>query len=63
MVLMKLFAGQQWRHREETCGHGGEGQEAEGGMYGDSNKETYIPICKIANGNLPYDSGTQPRAG
>ena len=28
MILMNLFAGQQWRrrHREEICGHGGEGR-------------------------------------
>ena len=31
VVLMNLFAGQQWRlkHREQTCGHGG-GVEGEG---------------------------------
>ena len=29
MVLMNVFAGQQWRHRhrEQTCGHGGKGNE------------------------------------
>ena len=29
-IWMKLFAGQQWRHRhrEQTCGHG-EGKEGE----------------------------------
>ena len=28
MVLMKLFAGEQWRqrHREQTYGHGGRGR-------------------------------------
>ena len=48
MVLMKLFAGQQWkyRHREQTYGHGW-GKEREGRMYGESNMETYITICKI----------------
>ena len=30
----------------------------EGGMYGESDMETYIIICNIANVNLPYDSGT-----
>ena len=32
MVLMKLFAGQQWRHRhrEQTYGAGGMGEEEEG---------------------------------
>jgi len=29
-------------------------------MYGKSNMETYITICKIdTDGNLLYDSGTQ----
>ena len=43
MVLMKLFAGQQWRHRhrEQTYRHGGGGEEREGGTYGDGNMETY----------------------
>ena len=30
-------------------------------MYGKSNKETYITICKIASGNLPYGSGNSKR--
>ena len=49
MVLMKLFAGQQWRHRnrEQTYGHGVGGEEEEGRMYGENNMETYITICKI----------------
>ena len=49
MVLMKLFAGQQWRqrHREETCGHGGGRGEGEGEMYAESNMKTYITTCKI----------------
>ena len=47
-IWMKLFAGQQWRHRhrEQTCGHG-EGKEGQSGMYGESNMETYTTICKI----------------
>ena len=47
MVLKNLFTGQQWRnrHREETYGHGERGGEVE--MYGESNTETYITICKI----------------
>ena len=47
MVAMNLFAGQQWRnrHREQTYGHGERGEEGE--MYGDSNMETSITICKI----------------
>ena len=47
MVPKNLFAGQQWRkkHREQTYGHGGRGGEGE--MYGESNMETYIIMCKI----------------
>ena len=33
-------------HREQTYGHGGGGEEGEGGMDGESNMETYIIICK-----------------
>ena len=49
MVLINLFAGQQWRNRqkEQTYGHAGLGEEEEGEMYGESNMETYITICKI----------------
>ena len=47
MVLKNLFVGQQWRNRhgEQTYGHGERGGEGE--MYGESNMETYITICKI----------------
>ena len=47
MLLNNLFTGQQQRnmHREQTYGHGERG--AEGEMYGKSNMETYITICKI----------------
>ena len=47
MVLKNLYTGQQWRnrHREYTYGHGERGGETE--MYGKSNMETYITICKI----------------
>ena len=47
MVLKDLFTGQQWRnrHSEQTYGHGERGEEGE--MYGKSNMETYITICKI----------------
>ena len=47
MVLDNLFAGQQWRnrHREQTYGFGERGGEGE--MYGRTNMETYITICKI----------------
>ena len=47
MLLKNLFTGQQWRnrHREQTYGHGERGGEGE--IYGKSNMETYITICKI----------------
>ena len=49
MVLRNLFVGQQQRnsHRGETYRHGERGGEVE--MYGQSNMETYITICKIDN--------------
>ena len=49
MVLMNSFAGQQWRnrHREQTYGHRGGGEEGEGEMYGESNTETYITIYEV----------------
>ena len=60
MVLMKLFAGQQWRHRqrEQTYGHSGEG---EGGVNGESSKETYtlpyvkepVEICCMMQSSTP----------
>ena len=47
MLLKSLFTGQQWRnsHREYTYGHGERGGEGE--MYGKSNMEIYITICKV----------------
>ena len=47
MVLMTLFAGQQWRnkHREQTYGHGERG--GVGKMYRESNMEIYITIYKM----------------
>ena len=47
MILMNLFAGQQWRnrHREQTYGHGERGGEGE--IYEESNMENYNTICKI----------------
>ena len=47
MVLKSLFIGQQCRnrHREKTYGHGE--RRGEGEMYGKSNMETYITMCKI----------------
>ena len=48
MILMKLFAGQQWRnrHRDQTYGHGGRGG-GEGNVYGESNMKIYNATCKI----------------
>ena len=47
MVLMNLFSRQQWRnrHREQMYGHGERGGDGE--IYGESNMETYITICKM----------------
>ena len=47
MVLKNLLTGQQWRkrHREEIYRYGERGGEVE--MYGKSNMETYIIVCKI----------------
>ena len=47
MVLKNLFTEKQWRnrHREETYGNEKRGREGE--MYGKSNMETYITMCKI----------------
>ena len=47
IVLKNLFTGQQWRnrHRGKTYEHGERGGAGE--MYGKSNMETYITICKI----------------
>ena len=46
-MLLNLLTGQQQRNiqREQTYGHGERGGEGE--MYGKSNLETYITICKI----------------
>ena len=47
MVPKNLFTGQQWRTDIENrlYGYGEKGRE--GKMYGKSNMETYITICKI----------------
>ena len=49
MVLMKLFAGQQWRHRhrEQTYGHGVGVGRKERMRCMESNMETYMTTCKI----------------
>ena len=47
MVLKNLLRGQQRRnrHREQIYGYGERGGEGE--IYGESNVEAYIAICKI----------------
>ena len=60
MVPTYLFAGQQWRKREQIYGHGERG--GEGKMYEESNMETYITICKIdSQWNFLYVSGNSNR--
>ena len=61
MVMKNLFTEHQLRsrHREHTNGHGERGRG--GDVYGKSNMEIYITICKIANGNLLYGSGNSNR--
>ena len=46
MVMMNVFAEQQWRnrYREQTYEHGERGGKGE--MYGKNNMETYITICR-----------------
>ena len=47
MVLMNLFAGQQWRHKENRLlNTGGGGEQGEGATNGESSMETYTAICK-----------------
>ena len=47
VVLKNLFTGQQWgnKHKEQTYGDGQ--RRGVGEMYGQTNMETYIIICKI----------------
>ena len=59
---MNLFGGKEYkhRHREWTCGHGGEGE-------GGTNWEIGIDICslpcikQLASGDLPYSAGSSAR--
>ena len=46
MVANYLQGSNRDRHREQIDKHG-EGEEREGGLYGESNMETYITKCKI----------------
>ena len=61
MVLMNLFAEQQWRHRHREQNYGLREQgRGEGGTNGESSKETYslLYVKEPASGNLLYDSGS-----
>ena len=47
MVLMNLFARQQWRNRHREQIYGPEERGGEGEIYGESNMGPYITIFKI----------------
>ena len=47
MVLKNLFTEQQSRNRQREWTYGPWERAGEGEMYGKSNMETYITICKI----------------
>ena len=47
MVLNNLFIGQQLRNRNREWTYGPGERGGGGEMYGESNMETYITICKI----------------
>ena len=59
MVLINLFAGQQWRrgYKEQTCGHRGEGA---GGMKWEGSAETHTSAHgkQTATGHLLPDAGS-----
>ena len=46
-VLMNLFARQQWRNRPRKQTYGHRERRGDDEMCGESNKETYITVCKI----------------
>ena len=45
MILKNLFTEAAMERQTQTYGHGERG--GEGGMYGESNMETYTTMCKI----------------
>ena len=58
LVLMNLFAGQQWRHRhrEQIYRHSWEGDS---GTNWESSIETHFTTCKMnSRGSLLCDSGS-----
>ena len=47
MVLINLFAGQQWRHTENRHTDKGQGEEGEGEINGENSMEAYkLPYVK-----------------
>ena len=56
MVLMNLFAGQQWRYRQRTELWTQWGKERVGQIERVAWK--FITIYKTASGNLVYDAGS-----
>ena len=47
MVLMKVLAGEQWKQTQRTYLWNGLGEKRKGEIYGESNMEIYITICKL----------------
>ena len=47
MLLKNLLIGQQWRNRHREWMYGCGERRGEGEMYGKSNMETYMTMCKI----------------
>ena len=65
MVPKNLFAGQQWRnrHREQTYGRGGGGEEERVRCMERVTWKLKLPyVTQIANGNLLYVSGNSNRS-
>ena len=60
MILKNLFTEQQWRNRHREYGH--EERGGEGEMYGKSNMETYITICKM-NSQQEFAAWLRKRSG
>ena len=61
MVLMNLFARQQWRNIENRLMNMGRGEERVRYMERVTWKLTLPYVKKIANGNLLYSSGNLNR--
>ena len=62
MVVMNLFAGQQWRNRHrDRLMDTGRGEERVRGMERVKRKLTLSYVKQIANGNLLYVAGNSNR--